>query len=490
VTSRPIRWNLSLRGTLLIAFAYVLVLVIIALEVPLVLNLSQRVDAEVKAEASAQAQLVATTATDELDQPGALERLVQRSARSLGGRVIVVDERGRLLADSVGPGLVGSSYASRPEIADALGGRASQGTRESSSLGETLLFTAAPVLRNGQNAGAIRVTQSVEAVQDAIRNDALALIGVGAVALLLGVGVGWVLAGFLARPPRALAATARSVAAGDLEARAPEQGPHEEQEVAAAFNEMTARLAASLEAQSDFVANASHQLRTPLTGLQLRIEAAAASSDPRKARAELVEAEGELDRLAGLLTNLLALARAGERSPEARAVSLAQCTRAARARWRARAEAHGQRLELQSDPGVEVLASGEDLGIILDNLIENAISYSPRGSEIAVRSGRRDGFGVLAVDDQGPGLAGEEAERVIERFYRGDAAAGTTGTGLGLAIVRVLARRWGGEVRLENLPEGGLRAAATLPLVDSDEPLPNVDLDVDDSLPGRASLRA
>ena len=113
------------------------------------------------------------------------------------------------------------------------------------------------------------MTQGVDAVQREVRNDVIALIGVGMVALLLGLAVAWFLAGSLAKPLRGLAAAARRVSGGDLDARAQVEGSAEQREVAAAFNEMTARLSHSLRAQREFVANASHQLRTPLTGLSL-----------------------------------------------------------------------------------------------------------------------------------------------------------------------------------------------------------------------------
>jgi signal transduction histidine kinase len=474
----------SLRVRLLAAFAYVLVLVIVALEVPLALNLSRRVDAEIKREAQGEAQLLAAGAAGRLDEPRRLARLVRGAAGDLGGRVIVVDRRGRLLVDSAGAGLRSTSYATRPEIARALRGRASQGTRHSDSLGVDLLFTAVPIVRENRRAGAVRVTQSVEAVQREVRQDVIALVGVGAVALLLGLGVAWLLAGSLARPLRGLADAARRVAGGDLDARARIEGSAEQREVAGAFNEMTGRLGRTLRAQQEFVANASHQLRTPLTGLRLRLEAAALKSRDPEVERELAAAERETERLARLLAELLVLARERERPP-AVPIELAEAAEAARDRWEGPAERSGHSLRLGGGPRVVVAASNEDLAIILDNLVSNAVGYSPPGTTVTIEW---DGGEVarLAVLDEGPGVEPDERERVFERFYRGAAGGGAVGgTGLGLSVVEALVRRWGGAVSLDNRLEGGARAEVTLPLHRDERALPNPAQALDGALPER-----
>jgi signal transduction histidine kinase len=380
--------------------------------------------------------------------------------------VIVVNRRGRLLADSAGPGRGAASYASRPEIAKALQGRPSQGERHSDSVGEDLLFTAVPVVDRGRTVGAVRVTQSVAAVHREVRDDVLALIGVAAVVLLLGLGVAWLLASSLARPLRRLAGTARSVAEGDLDARAQVEGSSEQREVASAFNDMTGRLARALRSQREFVANASHQLRTPLTGLRLRLEAASLKANDPDVERELVAAERETVRLARLLSELLTLARERER-PEPEEVSLAEAARAAHERWEGPAETGGRRLVLRGEGEPLVAATDADVAVILDNLVENALNYSPVATTVAIEWGPDGASARLAVLDEGPGIDPAERERVFERFYRGETSRdGASGTGLGLSVVETLAERWDGSIRLSDRASGGTAAEVRLPLLE------------------------
>jgi two-component system, OmpR family, sensor kinase len=432
---------MSLRARLVLAFTYVLVLVLVALLVPLALNLSNRVDAEIKSEAHSQTELLAAGAAGKLNDERQLRHLMESSAQTLGGRVIVADNRGLVLADSEGPATVGDDYSNRPEIRTALSGRDVQGERHSEDLDEDILFTAEPIPRGTQTVGAVRVTESVDAVNDEQRNDVIALIGVGIVALLLGLVVGWLLAGSLAKPLRGLAAAAGRVAGGDLDARANVEGSAEQQEVATAFNDMTDRVGTTLRGQREFVANASHQLRTPLTGLRLRLEAAALKSRDPEVERELTAAEHETERLARLLSELLTLAGGGER-PAARPLEVASEIDAACRRWEGPAEQSDHELRVEPGPPSVVAASAEDLAAILDNLTENALNYSPPGTAVTL-TWASDGERVrIAVLDEGPGLDTDESERVFQRFYRGSASrGGAAGTGLGLAVVESLAAR-------------------------------------------------
>jgi signal transduction histidine kinase len=329
---------MTYRGRLLAAFAYVLVLVIVALTVPLALSTDRRIDREVRAQAADGAQLAAASASGRLDKTAELDVLARKIDGELGARVIVVGRDGSLLTDSEQPGTRGVAYGNRPEIAAALAGRTVQGRRRSDTLDQQLLYTAVPIVKAGRTEGAVRLTQSVDAIERETRRDQYALIGVGALALGLGLVVAWFVAGSLARPLRGLAATARRVGQGDLDVRAEVEGSAEQQEVARAFNTMADRLTHSLDAQREFVANASHQLRTPLTGLRLRVEAASMATEDPVVQEELAAAEAETVRLARLIANLLALASADAPAPPSEPVDLAAAGREAEERWRRRAE--------------------------------------------------------------------------------------------------------------------------------------------------------
>jgi signal transduction histidine kinase len=479
--------SLRLRTGLLAALAYVLLLAIVALGVPLALSLSTRVGDEVRSQAQGQADLVAATAADLLSSArrGSLDALVQTSAAAVRGRVIVVERSGRVVADSASPPELGASYGARPEIASALRGHTVQVQRASKTLGEEILATAAPVIRNGAPVGAVRVTQSVAAVHAAVSRVELGLGLIGLVVLALGLGVGVVIAAQIASPLGRLEQVAERVAAGDLSARARVEGSREQRSLGASFNEMTERVQRLLGSQAAFVADASHQLRTPLTGLRLRIEEARAAGVNQQAGLELDAAAKEVDRLARIVEELLVLSRAGERERPGEPVSLDGAIERALARWRATAVERRIALDRWAGEGWiggggvrgdgargggasgghEVWCAEADVDRALDVLIENALSYAPKGSRVTVSSAP----GRVQVSDRGPGLSEQDDDAIFERFHRGSAGrAGPPGSGLGLAIARELAREWGGEVRLANRPGGG--TTATLELSQADRP--------------------
>jgi signal transduction histidine kinase len=431
----------------------VLVLAIVALEVPLVFSLRDRVDAEIRSQARTQAEFLA--ATVDLTAPNELDGVTQVAADRLRGRVIIVGAGGRLLADSAGDARIGVDYSnSRPEIATALGGDIAQERRASETLNQELLATAVPIVRDGKVRGVVRVTQSVRAVNQATWRATIGLIAIGALVLLLGLAAGAVIARQVAGPVRRLDVAAGRVAEGDLSARAKVEGSTEQQRLARTFNAMTERLERLVASQRDFIADASHQLRTPLSGLRLRLEEARAATRDPDAHAEIDAGLAELDRLSAIITELLVLSQAGEVDAPPERVDLEEAAHRAAARWDGAA---GGRVVADGMPA-EGFCPAADLDRTLDALVENALHYGNGAVEV------RSAPGAVEVLDRGPGLAPDELAAVFERFHRGhEGRAGPAGTGLGLPIARELARRWGGDVTLTNRDGGGARARVTVP---------------------------
>lgn len=462
---------MTLRARLVLSAAYLLVAVVVALEVPLWLNIERRATAEFESGVLGNAAILASRISDLVAQSPArstdrprLARVVATTARTLDARVLLTDGTGDVIADSSGIAAPGAHYATpqRPEFAAGLfEGRIDIRRRFSEELNQELLLVTIPVLDRGEVVGSVRVSESMAAIRSRVRRSWLGLGAIGVAAVALGLGLAWFLAGSLARPVGALQDAAVRLGEGDLEARATPEGPAEVATLARTFNRMAEVLAANLAAQRDFLANASHQLRTPLTGLRLRLETIETYEGP--AAEQAAKAEGELTRLTRLVDDLLKLTKASSLETTGAPVDLGDAARAAVERWDEIATASG--IELRHRPGSDarVWADPVDLGDALDNLIDNAIRYCPPGSQVEVSAeAADDGRSTLSVADNGPGLPPEDRARVFERFYRGANGRRTGhGTGLGLAIVSELARRWGGDVRLA---EGaGMRVEIVFP---------------------------
>lgn len=464
---------------MLVALAYVLVLAVVALIVPLAVSLRDRVDAEVRLEARTEAEAVASRTVSVIDPPDStrLKSLALKASRAVSGRVVIVDKKGRILTDSDGAATAGASFVNRPEIAAALGGHVSQVKRYSTTLGAEILATAVPVYTGDSPGGAVRVTQSVRSVSAAIRRAWLGLALVGLVVIILGLVAGAVIARRITKPIVRLDEAARRVANGDLTATATVEGSTEQQALATSFNTMTERLTILLSAQREFVADASHQLRTPLAGMRLRLEEARAQSGDSEQREELDAAIAEVDRLALIVNELLELSRAGEGKPPLAVTDAATALGGAFERWRAAAAQIGCELQLGTIEDTQFACHHSDVDRMLDALIENALAYAP-GEPVELSSAG----GAMRIRDCGPGLAGELGESLFERFHRGEAGrSGAPGTGLGLSIVRELARRWGGEVVISDWPDGGAEVTIVLPQSGSDRlptlshPAPRID---------------
>ncbi|MGL6044923.1 MAG: sensor histidine kinase N-terminal domain-containing protein [Vogesella sp.] len=273
-------------------------------------------------------------------------------------------------------------------------------------------------------------------------------------------------------PLRSLRRRVEDCSARDLTPIEVENAPNEVRSLTAAINSLLDEVHGQVAQQRRFIADAAHQLRTPLAGLKsqtelVRAELREAQPDMPLLGRQLVQVETSVARAIRLVNQLLALARA---EPEA-GLTLQALDFAALVR-EVTTEAVPRALSARIDLGLEAEAVSMTIrghaGLLrelLANLLDNAIQYTPAGGEVTVLLQRRGHSVYLAVQDNGPGIPLAERERVFERFYRGSAEGKGKGCGLGLAIVQEIARRHGSQLLLTDTPGGGLSASLQLALL-------------------------
>ncbi len=223
------------------------------------------------------------------------------------------------------------------------------------------------------------------------------------------------------------------------------------------LNNLLVRLDQAMAGQRSFIADAAHELRTPLTAVKLQAQIARRAGTSEERDAALAQLSQGVDRAAHLVDQLLGIARL---EPEARQaaftpVALDVLVKRVVADFSAQAEANDIDLGVGACPALTLSGQAENLRMMLDNLIDNALRYTPRGGRVDVELDDSGGKAILTVRDTGPGIPASERERVFERFQR-LAGADIPGSGLGLAIVKQVVAMHGGEIRLDDAPEGGL----------------------------------
>lgn len=446
---------MKLRSRLVLAFAYILLAVIVALTIPLAVNINRWVRADIGAETQIAAQtLGAFIGKENMLSLAKLEaRLAEAAIPQEITRVVVTDVEGIVVYDSDGDA-VGVDFANgeRPEMEAALQGRSVYEVRYSDTDQTNILVAAAPII-DEDLVGAVRITRDYAEYADAVRRSTIGIGLIGVAGLVAGIVIAFGLAGSLVEPIRRLATTAHRLGQGDLTARAGGVGSTAEvRDLAESFDEMAGRLERTVQAQREFVANASHQLRTPLTGMKLRLESAIEEAPNDEVRRQLEAADKEVDRLSEIVDRLLVMSREIEKGTPTD-VDVGIAVQRAVERWRDRAQRVDASL-VTSGEGGTTQANPTDVDQILDNLLDNAIAYAP--GPIALETGGDHGAVWLSVRDHGSGIPDREQNRVVERFYRGKGAP-AGGSGLGLAIARELAEKWGGSLTVQTPPDGGTK---------------------------------
>jgi two-component system sensor histidine kinase TctE len=267
----------------------------------------------------------------------------------------------------------------------------------------------------------------------------------------------WLAVGRALAPLETLRREVESRSHRDLSALPIQQTPHEVRPLISAMNELLERLSLALASQQRFIADAAHQLRTPIAGLKTQTELALRQTPPGEAHATLKQLRSATERTTRLVNQLLSLARAeplGARAQPMQRLDLKTLARNTTTDWVPRAlernidlgfEADAEHIEVDGEPFL--------LREMLNNLLDNAIRYTQTGGQVTVRVNCSAGRACVSVEDNGPGIPESERTHVFERFYR-VLGTGAEGCGLGLAIVREIAQSHGAEVKLDTAMDG------------------------------------
>ena len=463
-----------MRTRLLASYLLFACALLVILEVPLGL-----IEADLQTRASfsfldRQASALATLTAEDLEN-GNLSDLKTTATsfalRATGLDITVFDQDGFAVVVTGPSGIRETAIHTRTQL--VLSGQASvSGRVRDPSLGRDLLVEARPVgiradaARSGNPAaanarGVIVVATTTARLDGRIAAIHLALVGVGLAVLGAAVVIALFMSRSLSRPVVEITDAVGRIATGDLSARAPvEHGPPELRALARRVNGMAARIDHLLGAQRAFVADASHQLRTPLAAMRLRLENLRARVDV-PTRADVDACASEVARLSRLVDGLLTLARAEQAHGEREAVDVAAVALERRQTWAPLADERGVVLGLEvAGHPTRVMAVPGHLEQVLDNLLDNAVDVTPPGCRVQMVILNGGPTVTVHVVDEGPGMSPEERRRAFDRFWRGTDT--DAGSGLGLAIVRQLVEACGGTVELQGADGGGIDATVTL----------------------------
>jgi signal transduction histidine kinase len=403
-----------------------------------------------------------------------VSNLAEDFARQIGSRVIITDHRQRVVGDSLRVGgLLGSSL-NREEIAKALDGEHGQSIQFSEQSNQWVMQIAVPIKIDETVLGSVFISSSLSLIYQVLEDIRKVLQLATALAILLAAILGTFFAHQITVPIESLTQATEQMSRGDLNQRVRVRSQDEIGRLAAQFNHMSGRMQEMTRQLRDFVANASHEMRTPLTSLNILVKSLREYPLDVKEREEfLADIDMELERLIHLVESLLDLTRLDRLAMEdtMQAVDIVPTVVNTLEMLKNRAEDKGIMLQYtvpnQAPPVFVVI---HQIKQVVFNLVDNAIKYTSLEGTVSVDLYQEAGQLMLSVTDTGSGIPAEHREKIFERFYRIDKARSREqgGTGLGLAIVKEIVIRHGGRIWVEDHEVGqGAKFILTLPLAAS-----------------------
>lgn len=464
------RWSLRVRLALWHAAAITLILA--ATWFAADRALSRMVESQVDGVLLALAETEAASALDSPDGRPHLHAIAPDAARSVLARldklVQIVDAGGRVVARSASLG--DTALPAPPRLVARLGAGETVIETLADLGGEPVRVVSLPIEVDGGFRYAIQVGARLGPLRGVLYTTRLLFLG--ALLAILGavVLIGVLLTRSALSPIEGLVAMARRIGESSLDRRLPDPGSDDEVgRLAATLNDMLDRIERGVEAQRRFTADASHELRSPLSRLRAELEISLRRSrTPAQYEAALRSSLEEVQRLSVLTEELLTLARLdageGRLAPPAPAL-LAEVVSETLARLGPEARRREVALVCELAPGISVDIASTALTTVVENLVANALKFSPRGGRVRVSTVTAGAEALLSVADSGPGIPSDEIPRLFERFFRGRVSdgPGAPGVGLGLAICRAAVEARGGHITLESGPGTGTIFTVHLP---------------------------
>ncbi len=410
--------------------------------------------------------------------PEQLFSFLTSRAQTMNGRVLVLDTDAVVQADSASQqngywlpyrevrdilvngaeASFGFHHISRPDDFDILG----------ISDGQVwAVYYTAPITDNGVYVGVLLFSALIQDVQNSVNDVIGKIVGVFAVVALMTAVISYMLSGWLSKPIVELTGAIRRMGTQGYGVRVDVKGEGEMAELSNAFNRMSERIEAHDKVRDEFIANASHELKTPLSAMKLLSESILYQEDPDPAimREFFKDVNHEVDRLSNIITDLLRLVQSDAEEPVMRKEPVRLDTLVQRmvSRLRPLAAIKGIALRVHVEPVTVPIESGR-IEQVVTNIVENAIKYTDSGS-VSISVSQEHTDAVLAVKDTGIGIPQEALPHLFERFYRVDKARSrdTGGTGLGLAIANRIVTLHGGYIEVESTPGKGSVFTVRLP---------------------------
>lgn len=460
----------SIRSRLWFSYALLIGLLLAVVSVALIVTVLG--DARVYRTQSARLAAIATEVLPRVNQvltvnPSRLDALLKKEGTNrVTIRLMVVDSSGRVIADSWSADNSSFGRLNPGRLSDVADNDRAMFLRDS----RYRAWLAAPQKASDGHFVIAATPRPLLPIAELVRNEVIGpLLLAGAVALLVSFILAVLTARWIEKPLEGMVHSAQGMAGGQADA-IPESGPEEVKQLARALNEMNRQVQAGQQSQRDFIANVSHELKTPLTSIQGFAQAIqdGTAQSPEQLRESAQVIATESDRMYRLVLDLLALTRleGGTADLDRSEIDLSGILRATAARLAPQAQQAGVALACSAPEGIRVMGDADRLAQVFTNLVDNAIKFTPRDGAVRLTAGMEAGKVLVEVSDTGAGIRAEDKDRIFERFYQADRSRRggmERGTGLGLPIALQIVIAHGGKIWVDSQPGQGSRFMVQLP---------------------------